>query len=224
MKILIVEDDQPTAQTLKKGLESQCYAVDVEGDGEKGFYRARTNDYDLIILDNMLPGKEGPEVCKGIRQYKIRTPILMLSAWTEVDQKVNLLDCGADDYLTKPYSFNELSARVKALLRRPPALIEENLSAGGLVLDRNAYTVTRDGRPVTLTPKEFSLLEYLMQNAGRVLSRGQILEHVWDGRVDMLTNAIETHIANLRKKIDADHDRKFIHTLSGRGYKFEANT
>jgi DNA-binding response OmpR family regulator len=159
MRILVVEDDQATAETLKKGLEQQCYAVDVEGDGEKGFYRARTNDYDLIILDNMLPGKEGPEICRGVRQYEIRTPILMLSAWTEIEQKVQLLDCGADDYLTKPYSLAELSARVKALLRRPKELVGPKFSLGGLELDSNAYTVTRAGRTAALTPKEFALLE-----------------------------------------------------------------
>ena len=221
MKILVVEDEKETAAILKKHLEAECYAVDVEHDGDKGFYRARTNDYDLIILDNILPGKIGPDICRGIRQYEIPTPILMLSVQAEIDQKVFLLDCGADDYLTKPYSFTELSARVRALLRRPRDLSDDESSTyEDLVLDASTYTATRAGVSAYLTPKEFSLLQYFMRNRGRVVSRGMILEHVWDGEGDPFSNAIETHIVNLRKKIDTGHDVKFIHTVPGRGYQF----
>jgi DNA-binding response OmpR family regulator len=221
MRILVVEDHENTAAVLKKGLEAQCYAVDVEGDGAKGFYRARTNDYDLIILDNMLPSLQGPDFCKGLRQDRIATPILMLSVQSDAEQKARLLECGADDYMTKPYSWTELSARVVALMRRPGnAPAKDDLVIEDLTLDRHAFTAARDGMSIYLTPKEFTLLEYLMKNQGRVLSRGMILEHVWDTGADQFTNAIETHIANLRKKIDAGHSRKLIHTFPGRGYKF----
>lgn len=221
MKILVVEDEKETAAILKKHLEAECYAVDIEHDGDKGFYRARTNDYDLIILDNLLPGKIGPDICRDIRQYEIPTPILMLSVQSEIDQKVMLLNCGADDYLTKPYSFTELSARIKALLRRSRGLPAGGVLAyEGLILDESTYTATRAGVSAYLTPKEFSLLQYFMEHRDKVVSRGMILEHVWDGEGDLFSNAIETHVMNLRKKIDAGHELKFIHTVPGRGYKF----
>jgi DNA-binding response OmpR family regulator len=222
MRILVVEDCQESAKILKKGLEAQCYAIDLESDGGVAFYRARTNDYDLIILDTILPGRDGPAVCKGLREYHIATPILMLAERADIEEKARFLDCGADDCMTKPYSWTELSARVRALLRRPRNIMNEDVfMVDDLVLDRRTFMATRSGNAVYLTPKEFSLLEYLMKNRGRVLSRAMILEHVWDTGADQFTNAIETHIANLRKKIDADHSRKLIHTFPGRGYQFD---
>ena len=180
MRILVVEDQEETAATLKRKLEAECYAVDVEHDGEKGFYKARTNDYDLILLDKGLPGKDGSEICSELREYKMNAPILILSAAAEIEDKVSLLNCGADDYITKPYVFSELAARVKALLRRPQSIEGKVLFVDGLSLDRETYSFTFHKRREGLTPKEFMLLEYLMKNAGKVVSRGMILEHVWD--------------------------------------------
>jgi DNA-binding response OmpR family regulator len=220
MKILVVEDQKEIASALKQKLEGECYAVDVEYDGDRGFYRARTNDYDLLLLDNMLPGKSGYEICSQLREYKMSTPIMILSVQSEIDTKVDLLNCGADDYLIKPFSFAELSARIKALLRRPPALENNMLTVEGVSVDRKTYSVTSEDATIYLTPKEFMLLEYLMKNEGRVVSRSMILEHVWDGEADPFSNSIETHIANLRKKINKD---KFIKTISGRGYMIGGN-
>jgi DNA-binding response OmpR family regulator len=219
MRILVVEDQHDAAQTLKTKLEAECYAVDVEHDGERAFYRARTNDYDLILLDNILPGKGGPEICSGLREYKMNTPILILSVQSDIQEKVKLLNCGADDYLAKPFSFTELSARVKALLRRPHIIEGKQLCVDDLILNRETYSALRDGRTIRLTPKEFSLLEYLIKNRGKVVSRRMILEHVWDDAADPFSNSIETHITNLRKKIDRDHKIKLIHTVHGQGYK-----
>jgi DNA-binding response OmpR family regulator len=218
MRILVVEDHPQIAESLKSGLEAASYAVDIESDGGKVSYRARTTSYDLILLDNILPGKEGKEICRELREYKMTVPIMILSVQSEIDNKVDLLNCGADDYLTKPFSFKELSARVNALLRRPQAIEIEKIEAGDLVLSRENYIVTRNGKAIYLTTKEFSLLEYLMKNQGKVLSRGMITEHVWNDDGDLFSNAIETHIANIRKKIDHGHKQKLIHTLPGRGY------
>lgn len=218
MKILVVEDQKETAETLKTKLEAECYAVDVEHNGEKASYRAKTNHYDLILLDNMLPGKDGDQICKELREYKMTTPILILSGQNEIERKVFLLNCGADDYLTKPYSYTELSARVKALLRRPKSIESSALTIGDLTLDREMFAAARGKRVIRLTPKEFAILEYFMKNPGKVLTRGMILEHVWDDSADPLSNSIETHVTNLRKKIDYAGKRKLIHTIPGRGY------
>lgn len=218
MKILVVEDQEETAATLKTKLEAECYAVDVEHDGIKASYRAKTNHYDLILLDNMLPGKDGDQICKELREYKMTTPILILSGQNDIERKVNLLNCGADDYVTKPFSYTEVSARVKALLRHPKAIENNALSVGCLTLDREMFSATRGKRVIRLTPKEFAILEYFMKNVGRVLTRGMILEHVWDDSADPLSNSIETHITNLRKKIDRDSKHKLIRTVAGRGY------
>ncbi len=222
MKILVVEDQEETAATLKARLESECYAVDVEHDGERGAYRARTNDYDLILLDNMLPGKKGGQICKELREYKMTVPILILSVQSDIEDKVGLLNCGADDYVTKPFSYVELSARVRALLRRPKHAETGSLTLGDLTLDRDTYAASRGGHPIRLTPKEFSILEYFMKHQGKVLTRGMILEHVWDDSADPLSNSIETHIVNLRKKIDRGRKTKLIHTVPGRGYSLGA--
>lgn len=218
MKILVVEDQEETAAVLKRKLEAECYAVDVEHDGERGFYKARTNDYDLILLDKTLPGKSGEEVCAGLREYKITTPVMILSVAAEIEDKVALLNCGADDYLAKPYAFSELSARVKALLRRPAQLEARTLSAGGLTLDREAYSFSFHKRTARLTPKEFMLLEHLMKYAGKVVSRGALLEHAWDESADQFSKSIDMHIMNLRRKIDPHDKDAFIRAIPGIGY------
>ncbi len=219
MKILVVEDHAPTAAELKKKLEAECYAVDVESDGVRASYRARTNEYDLILLDNMLPGKHGDEVCRELREYRMAAPILILSAQTELERKIGLLNCGADDYLTKPFSYRELAARIQALLRRPKAMEPSAISVGPLVLDRSSFSARRGSRTIRLTPKEFSILEFFMKNPRVVLTRGAILEHVWNDSADPLSNSIETHITNLRKKIG--HGAPRIRTVPGRGYLIE---
>jgi DNA-binding response OmpR family regulator len=219
MRILVVEDQLPTAKALKTKLEAECYAVDIEHDGERALYRAKTSSYDLILLDNMLPGKNGPEICNDLREYKMSTPILILSARTETEEKIKLLNCGADDYLAKPFSYTELSARMKALLRRPAVLEGKQLCVGDLTLDRETYSAIRNGKAIRLTPKEFSLLEHLIKNQGKVVSRRMILEHVWDEAADPFSNSIETHITNLRKKIDRGFKTKLIRTVHGQGYK-----
>ncbi len=220
MRILVVEDHEETASSLKKKLEAECYAVDIEHDGGRASYRARTNDYDLILLDNVLPGKNGDEICKELREYKMTAPILVLSGQTETERKIGLLNCGADDYLTKPFSYRELSARVGALLRRPRPVETPLLSIGDLVLDRGSFSVRRGTRTIRLTPKEFAILEYFMKHPGTVLTRGAILDHVWNDSADPLSNSIETHIANLRKKIGGGGKRATIRTVPGHGYMF----
>lgn len=222
MRILIVEDDKKIAESLKKSLEAECFVVDTAYDGDKGLYMARTNEYDLIILDNMLPGKTGLELCRELRTEGHVTPILGLSVKSEVKNKVNFLDAGADDYLTKPFSFNELLARIRALLRRPTTLQADILRAGDIVLDCRKNIVMKKNQEVYLTRKEFMLLEYLMKNKGSVLSRGMILEHVWDVNADPFSNTIESHILSLRRKLQQNNGKnKMILTIPGRGYKIE---
>ncbi len=218
MRILVVEDEEETAATLKRKLEAECYAVDVEHDGEKGFYKARTNGYDLILLDKGLPGKNGYEICSGLREYKITTPVLILSVAAEIEDKIALLNCGADDYLTKPYVFSELAAHVKALLRRPAQIEGTVLAVDGLSLNRETYSFTFHNQTAGLTQKEFMILEYLMKNAGKVVSRGMIMEHAWDENADQFSKSIETHIMNLRKKIDPRDKDAFIRNVPGRGF------
>jgi DNA-binding response OmpR family regulator len=218
MKILVVEDQEETAAVLKRKLEAECYAVDVEHDGDRGFYKARTNNYDLILLDKGLPGKSGDEICGGLREYKITTPVMILSVAAEIEDKVSLLNCGADDYLTKPYAWSELAARIQALLRRPTQYEGNMLSVDDLSLDRETYSLTFHKKTAYLTPKEFMLLEYLMKHAGKVVSREMLLEHVWDSSVDQFSKSIDMHIMNLRKKIDPRDKDAFIRALPGRGY------
>ena len=218
MRILVVEDQEETAATLKQKLEAECYAVDIEHDGERGFYKAKTNDYDLILLDKGLPGKDGYQICSELREYKMTAPIMILSVAAEIEDKVSLLNCGADDYLTKPYAFSELAARIEALLRRPAQMEERSLAIDGLSLNRETYSFTFNGKVSRLTSKEFMLLEFLMKNAGKVVSRGMILEHVWDDSADQFSKSIDMHIMNLRKKIDARNRDAFIHTVPGCGY------
>ena len=219
MRVLIIEDEKDISSFLKKNLESECFAVDVAEDGESGSFAARTNEYDIIILDNLLPIKNGTEVCVEIRKAGKTVPILMLSVKSEISDKVHLLNLGADDYLIKPFSFNELLARMHALLRRPKQIQSEFLEVDDLHLDCRNHQVVRGNDPIYLSRKEFMLLQYLMKNRGNVLTRGMIMEHVWDMNADPFSNTIESHVLSLRKKIDPPGKTKLIHTIPGRGYK-----
>ncbi|MCK5021841.1 MAG: response regulator transcription factor [Candidatus Pacebacteria bacterium] len=221
MRILIIEDNLEIIDSLKTSLEEECFAVDIANDGEKGSYLARTNDYDLILLDIMLPNKTGDIVCKEIREAGKDTPILILSIKPEIEDKVNLLNLGADDYLTKPFLLIELLARIKALLRRPKNIENNIILLNDFVIDMDKYLVVYRNKKIDLTKKEFMLLEYLARNKGKVLSRGMIMEHVWDLSIDPFSNTIEAHIMNLRKKIYNTSKRKLIKTVSGRGYKID---
>lgn len=218
MKILVVEDDISIRNTLRMGLESKSFAVDLAEDGDSGSYMARTNDYDVIILDNVLPKKMGGHICKEIRESGKTTPIIMLSAKSEILTKVEILNLGADDYMTKPFSFEELTARLNALTRRAPLMIDDIITVADLKLDRTKQTLFIKNKETYLTRKEYSFLEYLMVNHGNILSRGQILEHVWDKECDPFSNSIETHVSNLRKKIK-DKNKRLIESIPGRGYR-----
>ncbi len=219
MKILLVEDDESISKVLKNGLETELFAVDVATDGEEGSSMGRSNDYDLIILDFTLPKKNGLEVLADIRVKGKTVPVLVLSIESETDLKVKLLDGGADDYLNKPFSFKELMARIRALLRRPNKIEAEVLSVDDLKLNTKSYTVARGGKDIHLTRKEFMLLELLMKNQGDVISRGMINEHVWDNEADPFSKTIESHILSLRRKINPNGKKHLIETISGRGYK-----
>lgn len=223
MRVLIVEDEEGISSFLKAGLESEYFAVDIAEDGERGSYMARTNDYDIIVLDNMLPKKEGSEVCSDIRKHGKNTPIIMLSARAELGIKVDLLNKGADDYLTKPFSLDELIARIRALLRRPAAVSSEILEIDDLVMDTKRHLTKRGNRDIYLTKKEFMLLQLLMRKKGSVVTRGSIMEHVWDMNIDPFSNTIESHILNIRKKISLKGKQDLIHTLPGIGYKVDTH-
>lgn len=219
MRILLVEDSKEIINFLKPSLEAELFAVDVAEDGEKGSSLGRTNDYDLIILDNILPGKSGLEVCREIRGKGKTTPIIVLSVRSETTTKVELLNAGADDYLIKPFSLGELLARIRALLRRPKKIEGDVLTIDDLTLDTKKCLVVRGKKSIRLTRKEFMLLEYLLRNKDIVLSRGMIMEHVWDMNADPFSNTIESHILSLRRKIDPSGKKKLIQTSPGRGYK-----
>ena len=219
MRILIVEDEKRVHQFLKKGFQSESYSVDVATDGESGSLLARSEPYDAIILDIMLPGKDGIEVLKEIRRANIDSPVLILSARNDVDDRVQALNLGADDYLPKPFSFSEVLARVRAIVRRKsPDIQSSALSVGDLTLDLLSRQVTRGGKDIPLTTKEFELLEYLIRNKGRVLSRIILMEHIWDINFDSETNVVDVMINRLRRKIDDDAGVKLIHTVRGAGY------
>ncbi len=221
MRILLVEDDEQILTSLRIRLKSEGFSVDTEKDGIRGSFLARTNNYDVIILDYLLPRKNGAKICQEIRSRGTITPIIMISVQTEIPTRVELLNLGADDYVTKPFPFEELMARIRAVLRRPAALKEDILSIDNLTLDSARARVTRGGKKIKLTRKEFALLEYMLRHQGAVLSRGTLMEHVWDIHGDLFSNTIETHILNLRKKIDQPGAKKLIHTISGRGYKID---
>lgn len=222
MRVLIVEDEKHLSDFLKESLQAEYFAVDVVDNGEDGAYQASINDYDIIILDNVLPKKSGIEVCREIRQQGKTAPIIILSVKSDTAKKVEYLNAGADDYLTKPFVLDELLARMRALLRRPSKIEEDVLSIADISIDTKRCVVTRKNKEIYLTRKEFMLLRYLMKNAGAVLSRGIILEHVWDMSVDIFSNTIESHILSLRKKIGDTGKKRLIKTVPGRGYKMEA--
>ncbi len=219
MRILLIEDDQDIVRTLKPSLESECFVVDIAQNGEQGAYLARINHYDVVLLDNMLPIKMGREVCLEIRKAQKTMPIILLSVVNDAKMKAELLNAGADDYVTKPFSFEELLARIRAVLRRPQHIEQEVLRTHDLQLDIRKNVVLRNGREVYLTRKEFMLLEYLMRNKGAVLSRGMIMERVWDMNADPFSNTIESHILSLRKKLNAQNEVNLIITVPNRGYK-----
>jgi len=218
MRILVIEDEKKIAGFIRRGLKEDGYSVDLAYDGEQGYYLARTSDYDLIILDLMLPKMDGLTLCRRLRQDKFTKPILMLTVRNSVQDKVTGLDAGANDYLTKPFAFEELLARCRALLRtyRPPG--PTKLQVADLEMDLLTRCVTRAGREIMLTVKESNLLEYLMRQAGQVATRTMIAEHVWDINFDTFTNVIDVHINRLRNKVDRSFDRPLIHTVRGRGY------
>lgn len=218
MRILLVEDEPDAAKMLAKGLREHTYAVDVATDGEKALEQAFINDYDLILLDVMLPGKDGFAVCRELRASGASLPILMLTARDAVEDRITGLDRGADDYLVKPFDFHELLARVRALLRRGPALKPEIITLADLQLDTRARLVWRNHALVELTAKEYALIEYLARRAGEVVTRTDIAEHVWDENFDPFSNLIEVYIQRLRRKIDDGHSLKLIRTRRGEGY------
>ena len=218
MRILLVEDEPAAAQMLAKGLREQGYAIDVSADGEMALYQASINDYDLVILDVMLPRKDGFQVCREMRAAGSAFPVLMLTARDTVDDRIIGLDSGADDYLIKPFDFRELLARTRALLRRGEVLHAETIEIDDLEIDTRARRVQRAKRNIQLTAKEYALLEYLARNADRVLSRAEIAEHVWDENFDVFSNLIEVYIKRLRRKIDDGHEVKLFQTRRGEGY------
>ncbi len=222
MRILVVEDDRKVAEFIRKGFTEEGYAVDVAVDGETGLAMALDRLHDVLILDIMLPGRSGLQVVRDLRQAQVRTPVLLLTARDAVEDKVQGLDAGADDYLTKPFAFAELLARVRALLRRGADARLPVLQVADLVLDPATRTVQRGGERVALTNREFALLEYLMRNRGRVLTRTMIAEHVWDYSFDSSTNVIDVYVNYLRKKIDAGREPKLLHTVRGVGYVLKA--
>ncbi len=222
MRILIVEDEEKISEFLRDGLQEEGFAVDMALDGEEGYYLATTNDYDLLILDLMIPKTDGVALCRKLRDEGSRVPVIMLTAKMGVKNKVAGLDAGADDYLTKPFAFEELLARIRAQLRKKDNLATNVLAVGDLSLDLQTHEIRRAGKEISLTTREIALLEYLMRNPGRVLSRAMIIEHVWDINYKTDTNVIDVFINHLRKKIDKDHPRKLISTLHGRGYMIKA--
>ena len=218
MRLLLVEDDARIARFVAKGLREQAYAVDVAGTGDDALYQAAINTYDLVILDVMIPGRNGFEVCRELRKSGQRMPILMLTARDAVEDRITGLDHGADDYLTKPFEFRELLARLRALLRRSGELRPAKITVVDLILDTAAQSVSRGGRNVTLTAKEYALLEFLARNSGRVVGRAEIAEHVWDESFDPFSNLIEVYVNRVRRKIDADSAKPLLQTRRGAGY------
>jgi DNA-binding response OmpR family regulator len=218
MRILLVEDDQHIARFVAKGLREHAFAVDVTSDGENAVYKSAITDYDAVILDVMIPGRDGFAICRELRGTGSAVPIIMLTARDTVQDRIHGLDCGADDYLTKPFAVAELLARLRALLRRGQYVRSAEIRLADLLLDTRAQRATRGGRELALTTKEFALLEYLAREQGRVVSRAEIAEHVWDENFDPLTNLIDVHINRLRRKVDSGFSTNLIHTRRGAGY------
>jgi DNA-binding response OmpR family regulator len=223
MRVLLVEDEPNAAAVLAKGLREQTYAVDLSADGENAIFQAGTTDYDAIVLDVMLPGKDGFTVCRTLRDAGCMTPILMVTARDAVEARIEGLDCGADDYLVKPFDFGELLARLRALIRRGrQPLLPERLTVGPLVLDTRGRRVRIRNRAVLLTAKEYALIEYLARRAGDVVSRADIAEHVWDEHYDPLSNVVDVYVQRLRRKLDAPGSPSMIRTRRGEGYELAA--
>ncbi len=222
MRVLVIEDEHKIANAIKQGLVQEKFAVDVEYDADSGLGAALSESYDLMIIDRMLPGSiEGIDICKQLRTKKIHTPILLLTAKGQVKDKVEGLNAGADDYLVKPFSFEELLARARALLRRPAKADANVLKVNDLSLDTISYQVNRGGKPINLSAKEYALLEYMMRNAGRILSKDNIISHVWDFDADILPNTVEVYMGYLRNKVDKPFaGPQLIHTMRGFGYRF----
>jgi len=219
MRILLVEDEAHMAQAIRRGLREAAYAVDVARDGEEALYQASINDYDAVILDVMIPKLDGFQVCRELRAQGSRIPVLMLTARDAVEDRIGGLDTGADDYLTKPFEFGELLARLRALLRRGQELRSIVIQVGDLEIDTRGQRVKRNGRPIELTTKEYTLLEYLARNAGKVVGREEISEHVWDDTFDPFSKLIEVYINRLRRKVDEPFGVPLIHTRRGAGYE-----
>lgn len=225
MRILLVEDDKKIASFIIKGLKAEGFAVDHAPDGEEGLHLALTETYDAAIIDIMLPRLDGLSLIKKVRQEKANTPIIILSARGAIDDRVKGLQTGSDDYLAKPFAFSELLARIQALIRRSTGASDPtSLTAGGLFMNLLTREIIRDGQRIDLQPLEFSLLEYLMRNTGRVVSKTMIMEHVWDYNFDPGTNVVEARICRLRDKIDKNFDKKLIHTVRGVGYVLKENS
>lgn len=223
MRILLVEDEQQIADFLSMSLHAEGFGVDMAQNGSEGLDLALSNTHDLIILDNKLPGKSGLDICKEVRNSGKTCPIIMLSVLSETNMKVECLDAGADDYLIKPFSLQELVSRIRALLRRPKRIEGTTLVVDDLILDTAGRTVKRGKKDLVLTRKEFGLLEYLMKNEEKAVTRGMIIEHVWESNTDPYSNTIESHMVTLRKKIDPQGRRRLIHTIPGTGYKLSFN-
>jgi two-component system copper resistance phosphate regulon response regulator CusR len=221
MRLLLVEDDADVARFIRKGLMEQAYAVDVAEDGQQALYLADINAYDAIILDLLIPAPEGLEVCRTLRASGSKVPILMLTARAAVDEKIAGLDAGADDYLAKPFEFRELVARLSALLRRGGATISTIFEVGELQIDTRSHRVSIEGQSLTLTTKEYAVLEYLARNCGRIMTREEIAEHVWGQEFDPFSNLIEAYINRLRRHMERVSSKKFIHTIRGSGYMLE---
>jgi heavy metal response regulator len=218
MRILVIEDEQKVAAFIKRGLKEEGYAVDVAFDGEQGYSLTAANEYDLVVLDVMIPKMDGLTLCHKLRQEGFTAPVLMLTAKDAVRDKVKGLDAGASDYLTKPFAFAEFLARIRALLRRGESRQSASLQVADLILDPAKRHVSRAGKKIELTAKEFALLEYLMRNAGSIVTRTMIAEHVWDLNFETFTNVIDVYINHVRRKIDRGFSRKLVHTIRGRGY------
>jgi two-component system, OmpR family, copper resistance phosphate regulon response regulator CusR len=218
MRLLLVEDDTRIARFVARGLQEQAYAVDVVADGNDALYQVEINDYDVVILDVMIPGKNGFDTCRAIRDLGKRVPILMLTARDAVDDRIRGLDSGADDYLTKPFEFGELLARLRALLRRPKDVHPSQIRVGDLELDTGSQTAKRGNRTISLTSKEYALLEFLVRNANRVIGRSEIAEHVWDESFDPFSNLIEVYVNRLRRKLGDEDGKPLLQTRRGSGY------
>jgi heavy metal response regulator len=221
MRVLVVEDEHKIAGFIKQGLQEEQYAVDVAFDGESALDFLSGAEYDVIVLDVMLPKKDGVEICRALRERGVRTPVLMLTARDAVEDRVRGLDSGADDYLVKPFAFAELLARLRALLRRGSATTSSQLQVGDLVLDTRTRRATRADRTVDLTAREYALLEYLMRNAGQVLSRTQIMNHLWNYDFLGSSNVVDVYVGYLRRKIDEGFPTRLLHTVRGAGYRIE---